>query len=169
MCVLGRVERKRVKPNRVWVKALICTLNVPECGWSGEYYFQWREGTGRWFPCPGDSSEVLKAPSDIWPSGSWSLLLLSWKHSGICRYCFLFQKALASVTLTLALCIFKEPVGNARSVLGDPLQGRGQERGMGLVSQRGRSNEGTCKGERPVGSSSWAVLFALATLPNCWL
>lgn len=50
--------------------------------------------------------------------------------------------------------MFNEPVGNARSVLDDPLQGRGQERGVGLVSQRGRSDEGTYKGEGPVGSSS---------------
>lgn len=26
---MGRVERKRVKPNRVWVKAFICKLRVP--------------------------------------------------------------------------------------------------------------------------------------------
>lgn len=29
---LGRVERKRVKPNRVWVKAFICKLLIPVLG-----------------------------------------------------------------------------------------------------------------------------------------
>lgn len=31
-CVLGRVERKRVKPNRGWVKAFICKLRALALG-----------------------------------------------------------------------------------------------------------------------------------------
>lgn len=31
-CVLGKVERKGVKPNRVWVKAFICKLHVAGLG-----------------------------------------------------------------------------------------------------------------------------------------